>query len=209
MSWGDALGGLLYDALMWTPERTALRGWRAELLAPLEGRILEIGAGTGANLAHYPPGADLTLVEPAAGMRARLSTRTDAPVTRGFAEALPFEDGRFDVAVVTLVLCSVRDVDAAALELRRVLRPGGRLFFMEHVVSERPDRARWQRRLDPSWSKLAGGCRLTRDPRASLERAGFALREIRRAEMPGAPGPLKEVLRGVGVAGAVEPSPAP
>jgi ubiquinone/menaquinone biosynthesis C-methylase UbiE len=174
----------LYDRLMKPTEDACLAAWRAELLAPLAGAVLEVGAGTGANLPHYPAAVTrLVLAEPDGAMRRRLSARAharraevvDAPV-----EQLPFADGAFDAVVCTLVLCSVRDAAAALAEIRRVLAPGGRLIFVEHVAADgNPSRLRWQRWVEPVWKRLMGNCHLTRRTEAAIGAAGFLLESVR------------------------------
>src|ERR1700720_836930 len=127
-----------YDRQMRRVEKAGLTDLRASLLAQAEGRVLEIGGGTGANLAHYGPGVtSLTITEPEIPMLKRLERRVEAEaprttVLRAPAEDLPFEDDTFDVVVSTLVLCGVSDQQRALHEMRRVLRPGGQLLFIEH-----------------------------------------------------------------------------
>lgn len=131
--------------------------------------MLEIGAGTGLNLRHYPEGIEeLVLAEPGAAMASHIDTaryRGDAPVSRvdARAEALPFPDASFDTVVSTLVLCTVADPRLAVAEARRVLRPGGRLLFLEHVRSESAWLGRWQDRLAPGWAAFAEGCQCNRE----------------------------------------------
>jgi SAM-dependent methyltransferase len=181
MSWLS----LIYDPILALPERWVLSGLRREILSGLAGRVLEIGAGSGANLAHFPPDVDLVATEPDAGMRALLEGRAEVrprtQVVGASAERLPFPEASFDAAVGTLVLCSVHDPDLAAAELRRVLRPGGRYLFLEHTASD-GWRGLLQRAMDPAWQRVAGRCHLRRDPRPTLAAAGFELggvREIR------------------------------
>ena len=161
-------------------ERHGLAERRRDLLAQAYGRVVEIGAGTGLNFPHYPPAVTkVEATEPDRHMlkRARKTAAT-APVPvqvqDAVAEALPFPDGSFDAAVATLVLCSVRDPDMALHEIRRVLRPGGRLLFFEHVRG--PGRlARWQDRLERPWGWFAGGCHPNRDTVGAIRDAGFEL----------------------------------
>lgn len=176
-----------YDRLVAPTEEACFGAWRGELLAAATGRVLEIGSGTGVNVERYPATVkEVVFTEPDPGMRRQLEQRlkdaraaaTFAPpaatVTADRAAELPFDDGSFDTAVTTLVLCTVPDPDATLAELHRVLRPGGRLVFLEHVAAETgSDRLKWQRRFDPLWRRVAGGCRLTRRTAASIERAGF------------------------------------
>ena len=166
----------VYDAFLALGERRGLRDRRAALLAEADGRVLEIGAGTGLNLSHYPATAQLTLTEPVAPMRRRLEKRVraagrHADVVDAKAEALPFDDGSFDVVVSTLVLCTVDDPHGALREIRRVLRPGGQLVFIEHVrAAGSGGRAWWQDRLARPWAAFAGGCRCNRPTTATIGR---------------------------------------
>lgn len=177
MSW---LMATIYDWFMRDMERACGTVWREELLADLRGDVLEIGAGTGRNLDHYRGLDRLVLAEPDPHMRARLVKRTavSSParivdVVPWTAEALEAPDASFDVVVSTLVLCSVPDVPRALASIRRVLKPSGRLVFLEHVASDDPARLAWQRRFEPAWSVIAGNCHLCRDTAGALERAGF------------------------------------
>src|SRR5688572_16212135 len=176
----------IYDRLMHATEEACLQSWRAELLRSLDGEVLEVGAGTGANLAHYPELRRLVLAEPDPFMRRRLAARAPAGVEVADAslQALPFADGSFDAVVATLVLCSVADVGRALSEIRRVLRPRGRLFFIEHVAAaDGSRRRRWQGRVEPLWRRLMGNCHLARDTEGELRRAGFTLEAITRESL--------------------------
>lgn len=166
---------------------------RGELLAEARGRTLELGAGTGHNLPHYPDAVDdLVLTEPDPHMARRLRRRVaernpgepDAGVVETSAEALPFEAASFDSVVATLVLCSVRDPGRAAAEIARVLRPEGRLIVLEHVRSPDDGLARWQDRLERPWGWVAGGCHPNRDTRKALEAAGIDTAALQIARMP-------------------------
>jgi ubiquinone/menaquinone biosynthesis C-methylase UbiE len=148
--------------------------------------VVEIGAGTGLNFAHYPAAVtEVVATEPDPHMlrRAR-EAAAGAPVpvrvVRAPAERLPFGDGEFDTAVSTLVLCSVRDPASALAEVTRVLRPGGSLLFFEHVRSENPRHARWQDRLERPWGWFSGGCHPNRDTVRNIERAGFRFESLER-----------------------------
>ena len=185
------------------------RGWggamRRKLLAGARGRVLEIGAGTGANLAHYPPELDeLVVTEPGAGMVRRVRERAAAAaravtVVQASAEALPFEDASFDTVVSTLVLCSVGDQAQALGEIRRVLKPGGRLIFLEHVRSDDPGRARWQDRLERPWKAIGDGCCPNRATLAQIEASGFAVGEVERGDIPHTPPFLRPYVAGTAV----------
>src|SRR3954468_3764426 len=158
----------LYDPLLWIGERAGMAKRREQLLAGANGRVLELGAGTGLNLRYYPNGLDeLVLTEPAAPMVSRLERRADRDgrscrVVEASAESLPFEDDSFDTVVSTLVLCTVDDPRRAIDETARVLRPGGRLLFLEHVRADTQRLARWQDRLHRPWHAFAAGCHANR-----------------------------------------------
>ena len=210
----DRVFAAAYDRVLAGVERAGLAATRSTLLAGARGRVLEVGAGTGANLAAYPAGLDrLTLVEPSPAMRARLAARVaragDAlpPVTilDGRAEALPLPDAAFDTVVTTLVLCSVDDPGGAAAELARVLAPGGRLLVIEHVAGHGRT-ARLQRRLDPVWRRVTRGCRLTRDTRAHLASAGLDVTGLADATLPGG-GPTGPAIVGTARRSATRQTP--
>jgi ubiquinone/menaquinone biosynthesis C-methylase UbiE len=172
-------------------EAGGMADYRQQLLAGLTGPVIEIGAGNGANFSHYPPGVTRVLaVEPdphlrqiATGNAAR--ARVPVEVTDGVAEALPVDDGTYQSAVVTLVLCSVSDVQAALREIYRVLRPRGQLRFLEHVCGTTPCLRRVQRFLDATiWPVLLGGCHTARDTAAAIKSAGFTIESLDRFRYP-------------------------
>lgn len=171
--------------------------YRRRMLEGLHGRVIEVGAGSGLNFPLYPETVDEVLaVEPEPLLReAALKNAPDAPVrvevVDGVAGRLPAEDESFDAGVASLVLCSVSDQQRALAELFRVIRPGGELRFYEHVIAERPLWARLQRLADATfWPRVAGGCHLSRDTRAAIEHAGFAVETSERFQFtPGAPVP--------------------
>jgi len=176
---GHPFFAALYDAMSYSMERKWMGGRRTRLLAGARGAVLEIGGGTGANLAHYRDVDRVVVTEPDPFMRRRLDqklaeARVPLEVSATGAEALPFPDGSFDTVVSTLVLCTVPDQESALEEVRRVLRPGGRLLFIEHVRAA-GSTARWQDRLDPLWGRLHGGCHPNRDTVAAIEEAGFEI----------------------------------
>lgn len=164
---------------------------RQEMLAGLSGRVVEVGAGNGMNFAHYPATVDEVLaLEPEAYLRAKaeraaIRAAVDVTVQAGVADALPFGAAMFDAAVSSLVLCSVSDPAAALAEMRRVLKPGGELRFMEHVRSAHPGKARVQRWSDRSglWPRVAGGCHCDRDTVAEITAAGFQIAQVGRYEI--------------------------
>ena len=169
----------VYDRLMESAEKKTLARRRADLLGALNGRVLDVGAGTGANLAYFKSASSVVLAEPDAAMRARITPKLDQAtvpieVSDAPAEALPFPDCHFDAAVCALVLCTVPDPAAALAEIRRVLAPGGTLVVLEHVRGQGRF-AKVQHGIAPVWTKLAAGCVLTRDTKTALEQAGFTL----------------------------------
>lgn len=198
----------IYDPFMRKSEQACLQEWRHELLSGVRGgEVLEIGAGTGANLAHYSSAIDrLVLADPDEHMLQRLRDRAEAGLggVKGprwetmiaSVERLPFEDASFDTVVATLLLCSVPDQRAALSEVRRVLRPGGSFVFLEHVASETdPDRLRWQQRLEPFWKLIAGNCHLTRRTAETIESL-FEVEEIERDTMRKALPFIRPTIRG-------------
>jgi ubiquinone/menaquinone biosynthesis C-methylase UbiE len=158
---------------------------RGEMLAGATGRVIEVGAGTGLNFGHYPDTVtEVVAVEPEAFLRAkaeRAAERSTVPVrvVPGTADVLPADDETFDVAVASLVLCSVPDQARALGEIRRVLRPGGELRFYEHIRSHNPKFARRQRRADFIWPHTAGGCHTARATDTAIEQAGFVIESRR------------------------------
>ena len=172
-----------YDRQMARVERAGLRARREELLRCGTGDVLEIGAGTGLNLPCYPTDVEtLTLTEPEPPMirrlRIRASQRRPMPtVLRAPAEDLPFDDDSFDTAVSTLVLCGVSDQPRSVREIHRVLRPGGRLLFIEHVRSDDPGLAAQQDRMN-GLNRFLVGCECNRPTLSSIQAAGFSVTEV-------------------------------
>ncbi|MEM6990922.1 MAG: class I SAM-dependent methyltransferase [Myxococcota bacterium] len=197
----------VYDPIMQGSERACLGAWRASLLADVGGRVLEIGAGTGRSLPHYSEAiTQLVLLEPDPHMRRRLVRRVPArlagvaEVVPGDAAQLAFDDGSFDAVVSSLVLCSVSDLPGTLAELHRVLAPGGRLVFVEHVADDaRPGRLRWQRRLEPVWKRLVGGCHLTRRTHDAIADAGFVVESLTTESMRKANPLVRHSVRGIAV----------
>jgi ubiquinone/menaquinone biosynthesis C-methylase UbiE len=171
---------------------------RPGVVAQAEGRVLEIGAGTGLNLPLYGPITHLDAIEPDPHMLRRARARAEGlgvPVTFHAigAERLPFPDASFDTVVATFVLCTIPDPAAALREAMRVLRPGGRLLFAEHVRSTKAPVAAVQRAIEPAWTRLAGGCHLTRDAAALIAASGAVDLEV---QPRGSPWALNPVITG-------------
>jgi ubiquinone/menaquinone biosynthesis C-methylase UbiE len=200
MSW---LMAAVYDRFMRVSEEACLGRWRAELLRELSGAVLEVGAGTGVTLAHYPKTLTrLVLCEPDPHMRRKLGEKLaaagmKAELSDAAAERLPFPDASFDAVVGSLVLCSVRDQGAALAEIARVLKPGGRLVFLEHVAADaRPARLKWQQRVEPVWKHLMGNCHLTRRTEAAIVAAGLRIERIERESIRKALPIVRPSIRG-------------
>jgi SAM-dependent methyltransferase len=173
----------------------ALGESRAQACAGLTGRVLELGFGGGLNLVHLPAGVtEMGAVEPSdTGWRLseRRRSRSAVPVARiGLdGQAITADDASYDYALCTFTLCTIPDALAALAEVRRVVRPGGALHFLEHGLSADGRVARWQHRLDPWQQRLAGGCHLTRDPGSLVEQAGMTLESLETGGLPGFSGP--------------------
>jgi SAM-dependent methyltransferase len=178
---------------------------RRRLLASAAGRVLEVGAGTGFNLPHYPAGVgDLTLADGDTGMLRRAERRAaevgrDLVTVAAPVEGLPFDDASFDTVVASLLLCSVENQDRALAEIRRVLRPGGRYLFLEHVRSDDPAIARRQDRLERVWGLIAFGCHPNRDTLPRIEEA-FEVLAVERGRLPTGPQIIRPYVLGEAVA---------
>ncbi|MEX0621335.1 MAG: class I SAM-dependent methyltransferase [Solirubrobacterales bacterium] len=176
---GSGLSARLYDPFLWWGEKSGLSERRDRLLEAATGEVLEIGAGTGLNLAHYPGGLSrLVLTEPEEHKAALLLKKAanldlEAEFVRASAEALPFEDDSFDTIVATLVFCTVGEPEQGIAELRRVLRPGGSWLFIEHIRSDRPAIGRLQDRIRRPWASIADGCQCNRRTIEMIEAGGF------------------------------------
>jgi ubiquinone/menaquinone biosynthesis C-methylase UbiE len=206
---------LTYDRQMAKTEKAGLRAFRERLLAEASGDVLEIGGGTGANLPYYGPAVgSLTITEPQPPMLRHLERnvrargagqpRPEARVLRAPAEDLPFDDHSFDVAVSTLVLCGVDDQPRALRELRRVLRPGGRLLFIEHVRSDDPGTARLQDRMN--WlNRLVVCCDCNRPTLDSIRSAGFTVAQVEHTALPKAPPFVRPAILGRAAVPAAAP----
>jgi ubiquinone/menaquinone biosynthesis C-methylase UbiE len=204
----NALFALTYDRLMRGGERAGLAAMRAALLREASGDVLEVGAGTGLNLPHYGDAVrTLTVTEPDVAMLRRLHAAVErssrpATVLRAPAEDLPFDAERFDTVVCTLVLCGVDDQPRSVREMERVLRPGGRLLFLEHVraddarIARRQDRMRWL-------ARIVGGCDCNRPTLTTLERSGLVIEDVAHDVLPAAPSIFRPMILGCATRRAV------
>ncbi len=202
---GSRFTAALYDPFVWLGERLGMAARRRDLLAETRGAVLEIGAGTGLNLRHYPTGLDqLVLVEPGEPMADRIDlsrapSGVPAKVVRAPAEHLPFDDGTFDTVVSTLVLCTVSDPARAVAEVTRVLKPGGRLIFCEHVGAEQGWRRALQRRSARPWAAFADGCRCDRPTLTTIE-SRLRVESVERGSWRGMPAIVKPLVWGSAIA---------
>jgi ubiquinone/menaquinone biosynthesis C-methylase UbiE len=216
MSLRSKFFAMTYDRQMATVEKAGLRALRQDLLKAASGRVLEIGGGTGANLAWYGPAVEsLTITEPETPMVRRLERRAReqaplAKVLRAPAEDLPFDDATFDTVVSTLVLCGVSDQPRALQQLRRVLRPGGQLLLIEHVRSDDERLARKQDRVN--WlNRIVVCCDCNRPTLSSIQRAGFDVSRVEHRTMEKAPAFVRPLIVGRATApvGSVNAGHAP
>ncbi len=209
MGFGAWYGRVVFPHLMeWALSSDVCSAERRRALAGARGEVLEIGFGTGLNLAHYPTGPSgvtaLTIIDPAALLPERVTKRIAAapfPVTRAQldAERLPFPDARFDTVVSTWTLCSIPDPVAAVREIRRVLRPDGAFLFLEHGLSDRPEVARWQQRWNPIQRWVACGCNVNRPIDRVIADGGLIVRQLDRFVLPGEIRMMAEMYRGTAV----------
>lgn len=205
-TWGRAFSAA-YDRGFKGAEDAGLRKMRRKLLAQARGRVLELGAGTGLNLEHYPQGVEsLALVEPDPHMTKQLRAKlaqagqsAEISVVEAPGEQLPFADDSFDTVTVTLVLCTVPDPETTLAEIKRVLAPAGELLFLEHVRSHEPGLAKWQDRLEGPWRFLADGCHCNRDTVSAIDAAGFELGEVENGELPKLPALVRPLVSGSAV----------
>lgn len=177
----------------WTLRGSKISGIRRQLLSGVQGKILEIGFGTGLNILQYPSRVKaVTTVDPNPGMKRRAQKRIKKSGIRvGLhalkGESLPFENQTFDSVVVTFTLCSIPDVELALWEIHRVLKDMGKFFFLEHGLSPDPKVQVWQRKLTPWQKRIGDGCHLDRDMARLIEAAGFRYLEIKKYPFKGFP----------------------
>jgi len=201
------LRAFFYDSLLAKSEEACLMEWRSELVKHVHGNVLEIGAGTGANILFYPKnGIELTLSEPDKHMRTQLEEKVKdegldhVTISSHTIEENHRPDATFDCVVSTLVCCSVPNLASAFSEIKRILKPDGYFIFLEHVGAEKgTKRRRWQNRLTPLWCKISGNCHLNRETEIALKNAGFTFKEIKRESMRKATPLVRPTIRGIAI----------
>ncbi len=197
----------IYDPMIAKTETACLQDWRKELLANAYGTVLEVGAGTGANINFYPEQVDkLIISEPDEFMRKRLleklsnSSLKDSQVKSFGMEDINLADNSVDCVVSTLVCCSVHSPYDALKQVYRVLKPGGLFLFMEHVAAENnPGRLKWQNRINPIWKRISGNCHTNRETEKYMVETGFTIKKITKASMRKAPAFVRPTIRGIAV----------
>ena len=195
----------IYDPMIAKTETACLQDWRKELLVNAYGTVLEVGAGTGANINFYPEQVDkLIISEPDEFMRKRLleklsnSSLKDSQVKSFGMEDIDLADNSVDCVVSTLVCCSVRSPHEALKQVYRVLKPGGLFLFMEHVAAENnPGRLKWQNRINPIWKRISGNCHTNRETEKHMRETGFEIKQITKASMRKAPAFVRPTIRGI------------
>ena len=203
-TWGRGFAAL-YDRAFEATEEAGLCEMRREVLSAAQGRTIDLGAGTGANLDLYPETVtDLVLAEPDPHMLRQLRVKVGekgvaAEVSDASAEDLPFPDASFDTAIFTLVLCTVPNPERALAETARVLKPSGKLLFLEHVRAANAGLARWQDRLEKPWRFLGDGCHCNRDTVANIEASPLTVERVERGRLPKAPPLVRPLVRGAAV----------
>ena len=201
------LSAFFYDSLLAKSEEACLTEWRSELVKHVHGNVLEIGAGTGANILFYPKnGIELTLSEPDKHMRTQLEAKVKnegldhVTISSHTIEENHRPDATFDCVVSTLVCCSVPNLASAFSEIKRILKPDGYFIFLEHVGAEKGTRRRrWQNRLTPLWCKISGNSHLNRETEIAFNNAGFTFKEIKRESMRKATPLVRPTIRGIAI----------
>ena len=197
----------IYDPMIAKTETACLQDWRKELLANAYGKVLEVGAGTGANINFYPQQVqELMISEPDEFMRKRLlqklenSSLKNTQVKSFGMEDIDLADNSVDCVISTLVCCSVTSPHDALKQVYRVLKPGGLFLFMEHVAAENnPNRLKWQNRINPIWKRISGNCHTNRETEKYMLETGFIIKLITKASMRKAPAFVRPTIRGIAV----------
>jgi ubiquinone/menaquinone biosynthesis C-methylase UbiE len=186
----------------WAMRQKNFAPFRERVAGAARGRVLEIGIGSGLNLASYRAGTEEVYgVDPSTELLAKASQRLNTariPVklVEGSSEKLPFDDRCFDTVVMTFTLCSIPDVALAVREMRRVLRPHGELLFVEHGQAPDPAVVRWQDWLTPVWKRLGGGCHLNRKIDDLIKAGGFRIERLSTDYLKSAPRPFSFIYEG-------------
>lgn len=200
------LTAFFYDTVMKATEEACLIDWRKDLLKNVSGKVLEIGAGTGASIELYPSDSTLEvfLAEPDRNMRNKLEKRVKSQALSNVtvltcpAENIDSDDEFFDFVFVSLVCCSVKNIDYALKEIKRVLKPDGGLVFLEHVAAKSGSKRRkWQDRFNAVWRTVAGNCHLNRETEEDIKNAGFSIHEIKHESMRKAMPLVRPTIRGL------------
>ncbi len=199
------LTAFFFDRFMAKTEEACLKEWRRELLKQVSGEVLEIGAGTGANLEFYSDSVTrLVLTEPDKHMQKLLTIKVNnynlenVEVSNGTVEHIKVQNESFDYVVSSLVCCSVKDLKICLQEIRRVLRPEGSLVFLEHVAAANGTlKKRWQNRINPIWKIFMGNCHLNRETEQAIVEHGFEIIQIERENMRKAPSIVSSTIRGI------------
>jgi ubiquinone/menaquinone biosynthesis C-methylase UbiE len=194
-----------YDRFTAGAEEACLKDWRYQLLRHAYGDVLEIGAGTGASIRHYPDRVNnLVLTEPDLHMRRILNDKVSGMsmdkirISNDAAENISAADESFDCVVAFLVCCSVTSLNGALNEVNRVLKKGGRFIFLEHVAAKQgSSRRRWQNWINPIWMPIMGNCHLNRETEQAIASAGFMIRNIQRESMRKALPVIRPTIRGI------------
>jgi ubiquinone/menaquinone biosynthesis C-methylase UbiE len=170
---------------------------RSRIVPDASGDVLELGCGGGINMAFYDPAKikSFSGVDPSPALleRSREAAQAiglEADIRGGVGEALPFSDASFDTVLITFTLCSVESQSQVLFEMRRVLRPGGKALFLEHGGAPDASVQKWQRRIEPIWKRIGGGCHLTRPISGAYEQAGFKMARVEKGYMPKSPRPF-------------------
>ena len=181
---------LLPKLLNWAMKAPALSKLRSELIPSAEGKVLEIGMGSGLNLPHYDGISGLIGLEPSEELQnlaqdMLIQTHFPSEMLTGSAEDIPLESNSFDTVVMTWTLCSVTDPVLALSEIKRVIKPGGKVIFAEHGKSPDQNIRKWQQTINPAWSRIAGGCQLNREIEELYESSGFKFKSMERGYLEG------------------------
>ena len=193
----------VYDKMLKSTEEAGLRDTRQGVVGGARGDVLELGAGTGLNFGHYVPGQVTQVIatepDPHMARRARKAA-AGAPVPievrEASAEDLPFDSASFDTVVCTLVMCTIPNPGRAVTEVERVLKPGGKMLFIEHVRAEDPGLAKWQDRLERPWTVVGAGCHPNRDTLGLLDASPLDVDEYRRGKLPKSPPIVRPMVVG-------------